>query len=183
MKHRSVALLPVILLALSGCASSLSGVGGAEHYACRAPEGAQCTSVSGVYANTIHGTAQRNALPESLRPLKTPLRTTAAEKSAAEPDPALRSAPRLLRIWIAPWEDSDGDLHEAASVHMLVDPGHWLIEHVRPARKIQPDAVAPPATAAPDATGAKPENPLPGADRLPIAPATPTSGDATPPER
>lgn len=182
MKRRSAAL-PVIILALSGCASSLSGVGGDAHYACHAPEGAQCTSVSGVYANSIHGTAQRNVLPETLRPLKTPLHTTATEKSAAEPDPALRSNPRLLRVWIAPWEDSDGDLHEAAKVHMLVDTGHWLIEHVRPARKARPDAVAPPAPAAPDAAGAKPENPLPavdrGVDHLPIAPALPASSDAS----
>ena len=33
-------------LALGGCASSLSGVGGAENYGCKAPVGARCTSVS-----------------------------------------------------------------------------------------------------------------------------------------
>ena len=46
-----VSLAVVTTIVLSGCASSLSGVGSTENYACKAPIGAQCTSVSGVYAN------------------------------------------------------------------------------------------------------------------------------------
>ena len=46
-----VSLAVVTNIVLSGCASSLSGVGSTESYACKAPIGAQCTSVSGVYAN------------------------------------------------------------------------------------------------------------------------------------
>lgn len=183
MKVRTVTLLPVMLLALSGCASSLSGVGGAGHYACHAPEGAQCTSVSGVYANSIHGTQPRHAPSETQHLHKAPASMAAAEQSSTEADAELRSKPRLLRVWIAPWEDSDGDLHEANSVHMLVDSGHWLIEHVRPAPRTQRDAAIPPATDAADGAGVKPGSATPsavrGIDRLPPAPATAASGDAT----
>src|SRR5512142_2510596 len=42
----------LIILALSGCASTMSGVGGTDSYGCKAPQGAICTSVSGVYANS-----------------------------------------------------------------------------------------------------------------------------------
>jgi hypothetical protein len=45
-------------LGLSGCASNLSGIGGTPTYACKAPAGAQCTSVSGVYANAGQGARQ-----------------------------------------------------------------------------------------------------------------------------
>ena len=47
-------LTPLLLVALTlaGCASTLSGVGGVDGYACKAPEGAMCTSVSGIYANS-----------------------------------------------------------------------------------------------------------------------------------
>ena len=55
MKQAALAPPLVFALALSGCASTLSGVGGADGYACKAPEGALCTSVSGVYANTAQG--------------------------------------------------------------------------------------------------------------------------------
>jgi len=133
----------VLALALSGCASSLSGVGGAERYACKAPEGALCTSVSGVYANSIHGAFRptERQLPRApsappaaygATPL-TPENATAAAATGTPPRP-LRSNARVLRVWIAPWEDSDGDLHEASTVHVLVDTGRWLIEHVRPVK-------------------------------------------------
>ena len=47
----------------------------------------------------------------------------------------IRSAPRILRVWFAPWEDADGDLHDQSFVYLPVDAGRWLIEHTQ--RKIQ----------------------------------------------
>ena len=152
---------------LSGCASSLSGVGGAQSYACKAPIGAQCTSVSGVYANT--GLVGHRAVYEALR-LQQGLLATASvpdptrnmQSSAtpgASPTPAsgvsagaaksttpaaLRSPPRVMRLWIAPWEDADGDLHDASFIHVVVDTGRWLIERVRPAPHSRLDIATPP---------------------------------------
>ncbi len=150
------------LLALTGCASTLSGIGGTEHYACKAPIGAQCMSVSGVYANAGLGAAQltqAKPLPQDLpKNVDAPYNATNApatspaqfSNQSATPSNGsttpLRSAPRILRLWIAPWEDRDGDLHEAAAIHVLVDHGRWLIEHVRPARQQPPPGVTPPAT-------------------------------------
>jgi hypothetical protein len=55
MNRTAIAPPLLFALALSGCASTLSGVGGADGYACKAHEGAMCTSVSGVYANSARG--------------------------------------------------------------------------------------------------------------------------------
>jgi conjugal transfer pilus assembly protein TraV len=195
-------------LFLGGCASSLTGVGGTELFACQAPTGAQCTSISGVYANArmlagppVHqGTSlartpevhrlreqHRNALyplsqgfASSARPTPpgplpgAPLTEAALPKPRAlsdsdsdpgagtntPPSPAsLRAPPRVVRLWIAPWEDSDGDLHEASLVHVVVDTGRWLIERVRPAARSRLDLARPPVgQAMPPApgTGAKP---------------------------
>jgi conjugal transfer pilus assembly protein TraV len=52
----------------------------------------------------------------------------------------------VIRLWIAPWEDADGDLHEASLVHVVVDTGRWLIERVRPAPRSKLDLAAPPLT-------------------------------------
>ena len=188
---------------LGGCASALSGIGGTQSYACKAPIGAQCTSVSGVYAN---GSANANtsansdllelrATHEALRPqgllampsipavtqITLPASTGAAttvqassvlDGTTASPNTAaLRSPPRVLRLWISPWEDADGDLHDASFVHVVIDTGRWLIERVRPAPRSRIDIAMPPlaTSSSPTAPTAVPETRA-AADLTPIEP-------------
>jgi hypothetical protein len=67
----------------------------------------------------------------------------------------LRSKPKVLRIWVGPFEDSDGDLHEEHRMYLQVDDGHWLIDHhVEEIR----NAFAP-LHAAPHGTNASGKNP------------------------
>jgi conjugal transfer pilus assembly protein TraV len=161
---RLVALLAsAALLGLSGCASTLSGVGGTATYACQAPVGAQCTSVSGVYANAGQGARQllgsqqpRSVESGALGAAPTPSAITVPAPSSAVAPATLRTAPRVLRLWIAPWEDSDGDLHEASTVHVLIDHGRWLIERVRPAPRGPRMGVTPPTTSSTAPTSAAP---------------------------
>jgi conjugal transfer pilus assembly protein TraV len=190
-----LAVMLTTALALGGCASTLSGVGGAENYACKAPVGAQCTSVSGVYANATHSASDATKTPKqsaepivisryfganlvtpplagsqapsAAGPASEPGKTPAVslhESSASPPNktpataitpsaapaaaaaPTLRTNPRVLRLWIAPWEDSDGDLHDASFVNVVVDTGRWLIERVRPASRSRIDVATPPLT-------------------------------------
>ena len=68
MNRTAVAPPLVFALTLSGCASTLSGLGGADGYACKAPEGAMCTSVSGVYANSFQG-MPKPTMPPGKKPL------------------------------------------------------------------------------------------------------------------
>ncbi len=125
------------VVALSGC-SSMSGFDAKSEFACKAPDGILCESMSGIYAN-----AQAKNLPGQ--------RVNARGKAPVELSQAkagsnvmtkpiysgtpIRSAPRLLRVWFAPWEDTDGDLHDQSYVYLPVDSGRWLIEHNR--RRIQ----------------------------------------------
>lgn len=154
MTHVRRSLVAVVLSAVAalsaGCASTMSGLGGEGNYACKAPVGTQCTSVSGVYANSIHGPVAASVLPKPAKtPPSAPSATAGASGSAiaaalGAPATSIRSQPRVLRLWIAPWEDADGDLHEASVVHVLVDTGRWLIERVVPANRNRVDAVHPP---------------------------------------
>ena len=48
-----VLLIAASALLVSGCASKLAGLGGSQSYACKAPEGVLCTSVAGVYTNSL----------------------------------------------------------------------------------------------------------------------------------
>ena len=163
-----------VLLAwmLSGC-MSMSGLSGSSSYACKAPDGVTCDSVSGTYANAV-----QNNLPSQRRtagaspgtpqaPRATEGITGAAAAGAAgaaasriavspstPPSPTampLRSSARILRLWFKPWEDADRDLHDQGYVYVRVDDGQWLVEHAQ--RQIR-DAYAPlrpppPATARP----------------------------------
>jgi len=188
LPRRSAALL--VALALTGCASSMSGVGGHDAYGCKAPAGVQCTSVSGVYANT-HASAPRQieARPSDPTRYAASVDRPAAGKTVGSPmprgpDPAIRSNPRVLKVWIAPWEDSDGDLNEAALIHVIVDPGRWLIEHVRPVSRRHVDAVRAPITDTAEAASAPTRDTAPSQERLPQPPgAEATTTRATPGNR
>ena len=127
-------LLSVMLpLALAGC-SSLSGLGGDARPTCKAPEGVPCRSVSGVYVNSSPDASAASAVPSTLiAATPRPAHPTRAMGSD-EPPPtlgAIRSEPTVLRIWVAPFEDSDGDLVDQSWVYLQVDNGRWLVEHSR----------------------------------------------------
>ena len=149
---RTLLASAVFLALLAGC-TSMSGLSGSSSYACKSPEGVACDSVSGTYANAVHNNlpsqrAKRSAAPrkeaseanppESAVPAPSTIVTGDAD-TAVTPSP-LRSQARLLRLWIKPWEDADGDLYDQGYVYVQVDNGQWLIDHVQ--RQIR-DAYAP----------------------------------------
>lgn len=177
-------------LVLSGCVS-MAGVGGTSEYSCKAQPGVRCESVSGTYHNAL-----RNNLPgqrpasarrpdagagaeDGLQPVNFGARVQIAPEGAGYAAETLRSAPRVLRLWVKPWEDADGDLVDQSYVYVEVDRGRWRIDHVR---REQRDAFAPvfaprgaPAPAAASAPSARPASTAP-------APASAVSGPlANPP--
>lgn len=122
-----------IPLLLSGCAW-MSGLSGESNFSCKAPDGVTCQTVSGVYHNSM-----QNNLPSQL----SATRSTEARQppDTAETDsisprfmktPAsglpIRKPPKVVRIWIAPWEDEAGDFHDQSFMYTMVNPGKWLVE-------------------------------------------------------
>lgn len=158
--HLSAAVLATAV-SLSAC-STMSGLSGASHYACQAPDGVACDSVSGTYANAVQGAlpSQRAAArTQSPSPGKafTENRTGPGFAPIATP---LRAAPRVLRLWFKPWEDADGDLYDQGYVYVQIDTGRWLIDHaqrsiretyrpLRPPPAPQPERTEPEPPAAP----------------------------------
>jgi conjugal transfer pilus assembly protein TraV len=186
-------------LLLGGCATSFNGLGGEPRYACQAPTGAQCTSVSGIYANTNPSAPSKGKATHSPATLAASAQKGAWQKSPGESIAApvssmttrqvtparqtsetqtLRTPPRLLRLWVAPWEDSDGDLHEAATVHLVADTGRWQIDRVRPVTQ-GPARVLPPTRLAPsEPTAATPATQATHGFTAPMQPRS--SNDLTP---
>jgi conjugal transfer pilus assembly protein TraV len=135
--------------ALSGCAG-LSGLDGSSSFQCAAPSGVPCQSVTGVHANEKAGNlpAQRLKTPtsadRSTEPAAAETSRSARTWTAQHPNQAagastpvlpalgaIRSDPTVIRIWVAPWEDLDGDLNDQSYVYLQIDSGRWLIEHNR----------------------------------------------------
>jgi len=130
-------------LLMAGC-GNMSGLGGSEQYGCKAPAGVQCQSVSGNYYNSVRGTTRFPAVGAGARPVPTvplmnaslnrrvslPPNHTVAGAAGYEPRP-LRSSPRILRLWIKPWEDADHDLVDQSYVYVRVDQGKWMLDHVQ----------------------------------------------------
>ena len=138
----------VIAAVLPGCA--ITGLDGESKYACKAPEGVRCDSVSGTYYNALQNNlpAQRRsaAPPVDTSPLAAPAgsapraaptmlnaspRPAAGDEGAAYVAAPLRAAPRVLRLWIKAWEAADRDLVGESLVYVQVDNGRWLVDHVQ----------------------------------------------------
>lgn len=138
---------------LAGCAN-ITGLDGSSQYGCAAPEGVKCDSVSGNYYNAIQNNlpAQRNpkgtANPSSLTDPQSPSMGRDSGRNGASATPTaigaavpvegpaymaapLRAGPRVLRLWIKPWEDADHDLNGESLVYVQVDNGRWLVDHVQ----------------------------------------------------
>jgi conjugal transfer pilus assembly protein TraV len=179
---------------LAGC-TSLSGLSGSASFACKAPDGVTCQSVSGTYANALANNlpAQRaRATPPAAPELAPPPAPAASaprvrnpSSDAATPLP-LRSAPRILRLWFKPWEDADRDLYDQGYVYVQVDGGRWLVDHAQRAIR---EAYAPVRAPAGRGTAdAAPRGPVAGAQRppgldqlipgLPTRPAASATGDS-----
>lgn len=150
-RAKKLSAAAVCLTILAGC-GDMTGLGGKSEYACKAPEGVQCNSVSGNYYNSFPsgggGTATGaptkgtpRAAPRSMYTmLKAASSGSSMQGSSAFEPAALRSPPRVMRLWIKPWEDSDHDLYDQSFVYLQTDPGRWQIAHAQ--RQIR-DAYAP----------------------------------------
>lgn len=169
-----------LLVLLSGC-TSITGLDGDSKYACKAPEGVRCDSLSGNYYNAIQnnlpvqrrsGTPPVDTTPQSAPSpgavraapvmLNASTRPTANDEGAAYQAAPLRAAPRVLRMWVKAWEDADRDLVGESLVYVQVDNGRWLVDHVQrqqrepfvPIRAPRPPAATKSAGTVPGPQGA-----------------------------
>lgn len=158
---------------LAGCSGTM-GLGGSSEFACPLTGGVTCENVSNVYRMSRNGTLPNKAPapspatpssssapppspsgpPVEMAPVRqaavasaVPVSSVTPGRSTSPSPMPIRSQPRILRGWIVPYEDADGDLVGDAYVFIPVDSGRWMVEHAR--QRIR-DAYAParPAAAA-----------------------------------
>jgi len=119
-----------LLLVLGSCSA---------RYACKDRvdiEGEKCDPITAIYEKKILGNqdpltqerAKRSKIKKEER-ISTPSEDVDTVRSLYyEEDKPLRLPPKVIRIWIAPWEDLDGDLHQPSYIYSEISPrrGRWL---------------------------------------------------------
>ena len=182
---RCIQALLVLMLTTAGTGcTNMSGLDASSNYSCPAPAGVVCKPMSEVYRSPARSgsTVPADSEMTTVHEVKSTnfgsrLATSALLDTPFLPDDKfpLRSQPKVLRIWAAPYADTDGDLHEDHRMYLQVDSGHWMIEHHQ--AHIQ-DAFAPlraPVTEKAEATDVAKPNKRPNtrSDALPGAQPTP----------
>lgn len=126
---RLILIIPVLI---AGC--SITGFSGGSKFKCEMPDGTRCQSVTTTLNQARNGelnnapTKEQVEVKEAPTDMGTiPIRLTSTVPATT----AIRTVPRELRIWIAPFEDTDGDLNDEQRIYMTIDSGRWLIEHSR----------------------------------------------------
>jgi len=127
-------ILPIIL---SGCAT--------PKYACGVPDGIGCKPLSEVHRMAQEGSLKSQAAPDNRDLVEEDQDEEDAYGTEEEPTPSIpsrRSAglatvtpgtplfipPRTMRVWVAPWPDEDGTLHDETYLYLRLDDGHWVME-------------------------------------------------------
>lgn len=122
-------VLASLIAVLTGCAA------GSPKYSCPAPEHGVCKSISEVYAG---GYGEEGVFTPA-HPHDDGSEATAApkgrERGAAglpfagmKPGDPMRREARVMRVWIAPWVDAQGDWIDQSYLYTVLDRGGWQVE-------------------------------------------------------
>lgn len=107
----------VASVVLTAC--STSGLDASSKFKCSyADNFAGCSSLSKVYDGSVNGGALD----------RTSFANTDFRKGLYSGMP-VRTPESILRIWIAPWEDKEGDLRDQSFVYVAVRSSKWNISH------------------------------------------------------
>ncbi len=103
----------LILAALAAAIAAGCAQDQGSTLSCPGPDATGCDPLSTVFERTV-AAAAKEAEPVVVR------------RTAAPSEPRL-DPPRLLRVWIAPWRDADGDLHDQQHIHIVLEEPAWSL--------------------------------------------------------
>lgn len=134
---------------LTGCTAI-----GKSHFACSAPDGVSCESISGGYANAtdrnIPGQRLDSADLEAKKGKKSKKAKKAEESKAktiagfepvyetrvvpsplSQQERPLRDESIIARVTVFPYEDSNGVLHDLSRFYYVIKDSEWDIHHTK----------------------------------------------------
>ncbi len=118
----------LLMVLTAGCATT--------EYGCKGmPDEPSCLSTTQAYQVT--NTAITDAPQENSQGLESTSSPTIAPPlqqpvpKIEDPTP-IRTPSQVMRIWIAPWEDADGDLMVSNYIYTELEPRRWMIGKAAP---------------------------------------------------
>ncbi|WP_243217429.1 TraV family lipoprotein [Methylobacter sp. S3L5C] len=124
MNSRLLNRIIVVLLTalLDGCATQ---------YGCKGmPDDPTCLSTTEAYQLTDKALPEPPKLDATVQPGVTVSKLSPAQRQPVpkidDPTP-IRTPAQVMRIWIAPWEDNEGDLMVSNYVYTELEPRRWMI--------------------------------------------------------
>jgi conjugal transfer pilus assembly protein TraV len=123
MMKKLMMLLPLLML-MSSCAELNS------QFDCPMSSGIRCESITSINARVDRGELGVNGISsienKNVRviPAYTPYQFNAPRYSSkGEP---LRYAETVQRVWVAPFEDKQGNYHQENDIYSIAKPGRWI---------------------------------------------------------
>lgn len=119
MKNKIKILLAIITpIVMSGCASMNSD------FDCPMKNGVRCQSLDEVNAAVDRGELGGSGVAVDVsRPSYTNVTYLQYKDGTSS---KLRYPEDVMRVWIAPYEDTNGNYHQASSVYTVTRPGYWM---------------------------------------------------------
>ncbi len=113
-----LALIACLAGLLVGCAHT------ADTFDCKFEKGVGCRSISEVNnmvnRGEIKGTSEDGAV------FQKPVKTSSVKNPEFGSNGMIgRVNEQHLRVWLAPFQDEQGNFHEASVVHTVLKPGYW----------------------------------------------------------
>jgi len=115
-------IVPSLLFGLTACTSNN------DLFDCPAGKGVGCQSISEVNRRVDRGDFenQREERTDSLKALA-PVAMTFDDRVQPSSPGIERVPEKNLRLWIAPFQDEDGNFHEESAIHTIVRQGRWKL--------------------------------------------------------
>jgi len=131
IKHVFLFVHLMTLSLLSGCSTS------SEVFECEAGKGIGCKSISEVNKMVDNGKLAHNEEPDVLKSVAPVFEknTRGAETRETGLNEIVLSDQTMvkrvqeapLRVWIAPFQDEQENLHEGSVIHTVIRPGYWQL--------------------------------------------------------
>lgn len=122
---KKIQLLALISSVLCLNACSTTGLDSSSKFKCRIGDTVDtgCKSISEVYAES--GSMATGTTTNSVNNDY----NYAGKRATPYSGMPIRTTPRVLRVWVAPWEDLDGDLRDQSFVYLALNESRWQIAH------------------------------------------------------
>lgn len=116
-----IILLILILLVVSGCSEMNS------QFDCPMKPGIRCESIDSINTRVDRGEiSAQNTANTSIQPVPVYKASSISQTNYTTAENLKRHPETVQRLWIAPFEDKEGNYHQESDIYTVVKPGSWV---------------------------------------------------------